>query len=759
MRNARVFNGPVSRFTNRPSKKAAPRSAPRPLVEPLENRMLLNGFNNPTALGDLLGGNTQNSSVPAGGVATYSLNMVAPGTLYFRLRAYNANAAVDLYTSSNTITPIAGGTAFSNDGTNGNFFRTVPAGHYFIQVASAGLATNYLMRATADYAGQTLGTARNIGNLQPGLTTFSDEVGASPINPFGVNDTYKDLLDVYKFTLNAPATVSANASIAPGFTAPTFKVHVSLAKDTNNNGTIDAGETIASSGSGASEDLSAQHLGAGTYYFLVDPAGTPYPNYTLSINDDLVADTAGAAKNIGTLFGQQQFTESVAHTDGTDYYKFTLEAPATVTASLSGLTDEAGIQLNTGANTPIIFSNPIGSADRSVTTSLAAGTYYAIAYDTTSGYGTNYTMQLTADYAGNGFGVPRVVGAISSPIKLFQDFVGPSDSYDYYQFTIASNNQPFEASVGNEFTDGFFPNLNPTLFLNQKTGSTFTPIASATKSGPSNILLATLNAGTYQLIVASGNAQSGNYSLALQAPADLAGNDLPHAKNVGTIAGHSSYSDFVGTADPVDTFKFTMAAAGTFSSQLFTGVSNVFLQLVQDKNNNGTIDTGDIIAGSFNAGNGATQKVTKSLAAGNYFIRVRFNSGPPLTYYQITLDANYAGTTLNTARDFGTLTTTHQTFSDEVDQFGNPTDFYKFTLSTAGTLSANLTYNAGDNTVLELIQDKNHNGVVDAGDILVITPDNGNGSAAITKALASGTYFLGVKSTNGGSNYSLTVHR
>src|SRR6185437_9978510 len=156
--------------------------------------------------------------------------------------------------------------------------------------------------------------------------------------------------------------------------------------------------------------------------------------------------------------------------------------------------------------------------------------------------------------------------------------------------------------------------------------------------------------------------------------------------------------------------------------------------------------------------NGVTQNIHTSLAAGTYYLRVRYNSGPPLTYYQLTLDANYAGTTLATARDFGTLSTTSHSFSEEVNQFGNPSDYYKFTLATAGTLSAQLSYTAGENTVLSLIQDKDHNGSVGAGEILLTTADNGTGSANISKALAAGTYYLRVTSTNGGSNYTLSAH-
>jgi hypothetical protein len=47
---------------------------------------------------------------------------------------------------------------------------------------------------------------------------------------------------------------------------------------------------------------------------------------------------------------------------------------------------------------------------------------------------------------------------------------------------------------------------------------------------------------------------------------------------------------------------------------------------------------------------------------------------------------------------------------------------------------------------------------VDSGDIITSTPDNGSGAASISKALAAGAYFIRVHSTNGGTNYTLSLH-
>jgi hypothetical protein len=761
-------------FRKRPATGA--KSEARPArVEQLESRVLLTGTTFATAIpiGLLQGGNsfdgTLNSTTPG---QIYSFNFITKGTLYFRMRAYQANGEIDVLQDQGTSgTPvyvvIATAEANSNDEGSGNGHINLTAGQYFIDVSTLGGSTSYLMRATADYAGQTLATARNVGTLAGGAVSFSDEVGNFVIDPTYPEDTYDDPLDIYKFTLTTTANVSEDVHLGAGFTAgPDFLVHMELAKDTNHDGTIEANERILESGVGSADEyIPASQLSAGTYYILVDPYGTAYPNYTLTINADYIGNTIATAKPLGTLFGQTQVGESVGITDTDDQYQFKMDQPGEVTADLFGLSDQAGVEIENSYGGAVAFTDPTGAAERKISVAVPAGTYYADVYSSVKGFATNYTLDLTADYAGNTSTDARNIGAVGSPLKLFQDYLSSSDNDDFYKFTIASNNQPFEASIGAEYTDGFFPNLNPViaLFKLNTSNGALTQIAIANKAGSGNVLLATLNAGTYELLAVNGGvngvASSGNYSIAFQAPPDLAGNDLLHPKVLGTIAGSSSYSDFVGTADLVDMFKFTMAAAGKFDASLFTGVSDVYLQLIQDKNNNGVIDTGDVIAGSFNSTNGATQAIHTTLAAGTYYVRVRYNSGPALTYYELGLDANYAGTTLSTARSFGTLSTTPQTFADEVNEFDNPSDYYKFSLATAGTVSASLSYMPGENTILELIQDKNNNGAVDPGDILVMTADNGIGSALISKSLAAGTYFLRVLNTNGGTNYTISVHR
>jgi len=98
MRNSRLISGLVSGLISRRQQVSQRKRAKfsMPHAEPLEDRTLFNASTPrfPSAL--CKAGNNQSGNLSAGGVATYSLNTVAPARLYFRVRAYDANATVEL---------------------------------------------------------------------------------------------------------------------------------------------------------------------------------------------------------------------------------------------------------------------------------------------------------------------------------------------------------------------------------------------------------------------------------------------------------------------------------------------------------------------------------------------------------------------------------------------------------------------------------------------------------------------------------------
>jgi hypothetical protein len=172
----------------------------------------------------------------------------------------------------------------------------------------------------------------------------------------------------------------------------------------------------------------------------------------------------------------------------------------------------------------------------------------------------------------------------------------------------------------------------------------------------------------------------------LNTPLDYAGNTRATARNVGTLTGLQSFSDWVGSADSNDYYSFNVGTQSNFSLSL-TGLSaNANVQLL---NSSGTVIS------SSTAGGNTSESITRQLAAGSYYVRVYRSSGN--TNYSLSLNAtavapapvDNAGNTTATARVVGTLTGT-QSFSDWVGS-ADTNDYYSFNVTTPSNFSLSLT--------------------------------------------------------------------
>jgi Bacterial pre-peptidase C-terminal domain. len=174
---------------------------------------------------------------------------------------------------------------FSREGSGVNtparINQDLPAGTYFIRVdprfGSTNFSTSYEMTVVATpYGGNglpdpgnTLLTARNLGVLS-GTTSLKEYVGVL------------DSDDFYRFTLSSAANLQARLTNSSDITSDLV-----LIRDTNNNGLIDNGETIASAITSGSPDttLLTRDLQAGSYFIRVKPRfiGNFSTNYQLDL--------------------------------------------------------------------------------------------------------------------------------------------------------------------------------------------------------------------------------------------------------------------------------------------------------------------------------------------------------------------------------------------------------------------------------------------------------------------------------------------
>jgi pimeloyl-ACP methyl ester carboxylesterase len=122
---------------------------------------------------------------------------------------------------------------------------------------------------------------------------------------------------------------------------------------------------------------------------------------------------------------------------------------------------------------------------------------------------------------------------------------------------------------------------------------------------------------------------------------DAGDNTLSSARNLGTLNGKQSFSDFVGVGDPDDYYKFSFSGRSNFTVSLDWLNANANIDLIQDRNGNGVVDSGEIIQSSENSGN-ITEYLSQILEGGTYYLRARQSSSN--SFYNL----NFSGVELTT---------------------------------------------------------------------------------------------------------------
>ncbi|MFM6053697.1 MAG: PPC domain-containing protein, partial [Sphaerospermopsis kisseleviana] len=187
-----------------------------------------------------------------------------------------------------------------------------------------------------------------------------------------------------------------------------------------------------------------------------------------------------------------------------------------------------------------------GTAADSITRTLSAGNYFVRVYPYSGNTNYNLSVNATAvapvvDNAGNTLATARNIGTLSST-QSFTDWVGSTDTNDFYSFNIGTESN-FSLLLNGLSADADVQLLS----------STGAVILSSTNGGTAaDSITSTLSAGTYYIRVYpySGNT---NYNLSVNATAvDNAGNTLATARNIGTLSSTQSFTDWVGSTDTND---------------------------------------------------------------------------------------------------------------------------------------------------------------------------------------------------------------
>jgi pimeloyl-ACP methyl ester carboxylesterase len=219
------------------------------------------------------------------------------------------------------------------------------------------------------------------------------------------------------------------------------------------------------------------------------------------------------------------------------------------------------------------------------------------------------------------------------------------------------------------------------------------------------------------------------------ASSDSAGNSLESARNVGTLSGSQSFSDFVGSADSNDYYRFDITNTSTFSLSL-TGLSaDADVHLLDS--------SGGTIASSARGGS-SSESISHELSVGTYYARVYQYSGD--TNYNLSLTADSAGNSLGSARNIGTLNGT-RSFSDFVGS-ADSNDYYRFDINNTTNFSLSLTGLSADADVHLLNS---------SGETIDSSAYGGSSSESISHQLSAGTYYARVYQYSGDTTYNLSL--
>jgi hypothetical protein len=337
---------------------------------------------------------------------------------------------------------------------------SAPAGTYYAKFSRIAGAGEYQYRIATDYAGNTTGTARNLGDITGSSRKMIDMVG----NPSTV--TYEDTGDLYKFTLSQAAPLHLRLDLNPAFDPKLFNADLRLAQDTNNDGFITSNEVLFASNNVGDDAISLTTLGAGTYYAQVIP-NAPYTSYTLNFNSDfdgVIGDpkayrNVSQARNLGVLAGESFINDGFgvstgAASDFVDFFKFDMAAAGNFFASVT--LDSTSFSRGEYVPDVSVFQDVnnnqirddgeiIGTSGKGlISVNLAAGSYYLAI--TGGSEQSAYGLRSVASYAGQELAMARrmvdVTGVVPTT-QVFDDYIDatPVPESDFYRFNLSGDYQ------------------------------------------------------------------------------------------------------------------------------------------------------------------------------------------------------------------------------------------------------------------------------------------------------------------------------
>lgn len=463
-------------------------------------------------------------------------------------------------------------------------------------------------------AGNTRRTARRI-NVGPNPRVFRDSLSSS------------DRDDFFRFVVRARSSFDGEVFKIPRNSNFNFQLQ-------NANGRVIGRSTRP----GNQPENINLNLDPGTYFARVFwRKGQGTYRMRLSLTPDTAGETLDTARDLGNLTSSTGVDEYVGRSDPADIYRFTIDERLTVGATLTPFSAGAEISLLDASGNVLTGTSGSGTEARSLQRVLDPGTYF-VRTTPVPGGNTRYNLTLNAgpapDQGGNDFGSASAFPGFGFFPASIQEYVGNSDSVDYYTFTTTI--------AGDLKID--LTNIAPTADLNITLFDQFQqPLAFQGGAGPGGneqIIFNNAQPGQYFVLVqTAGPGNNSTYRLtAVLTPEDKFGDTFadptfitdPLSPGILTplsndLDNPSIYQDFVGAGD-VDVFRFTLTEPKNFfATRLKDFTGNITLQLFQ--------------AGNPTPLSGGGSALRGALGPGTYFLRVL--AGGPTDASTYTLEAAF----------------------------------------------------------------------------------------------------------------------
>lgn len=355
----------------------------------------------------------------------------------------------------------------------------------------------------------------------------------------------------------------------------------------------------------------------------------------------------------------------------------------------------------------------------------------------------------------NSLNTARPLGVLGSRPAVRRDFVGLSDRLDFYKFSLnRSSNVRFQLSGLQANADLVMLNGTGRIIAQSRQGGNL-----------AEQINRNLAAGTYYVQVVN-RSRGTRYTLTGSAtpPPNPGNGTLTNPFNLGTLTGGTvTRPAQITTTGSPKYYQFRLGQISDANIRLSQIVGNGKIDLYYDFNGNGRLDAASELVSFQFFDRFSNRPISKVLpATGAFFLKTERSIPSSSFQYDLLVTTTPApgnlptdpGTEEFTAYNLGTLNRGGQfEVKDYVGEIDG-TDFYRFTLNEATTVTFNRAVTAGDiNPQISIFQDRNNNGLLESNENLgsIIFPTT-------TERLSAGTYYISVKQFNlNNTAYSLRL--